>query len=409
MHRGRLLELDGIRGIACILVLLDHVIFSNLPSLPGIGRLTPWLIGGVDLFFVLSGFLIGGILIDNKLASNYFKVFWIRRAGRVWPVYYLLVLTFFAVLALKPYLSAPWLDRFLLRDTMPLWTYPLFLQNFAQASDNWFGGARWVASTWSLAIEEQFYLLAPPLVYLMTRRSITSLAVTCIVAALLFRALLSQMTGSWTAGYFLLPGRMDSLAFGLLGALAVRNASVLAWMQRTRRWLDAMAVLTVLFLTANGLQHAAAAVPREAAFVVENLDFTLRSALFAYVIVRVFVVPEASWYRRALSTPVLVFSGGISYALYMYHPAINGLLHGIAFADEPKLPDIQHYLVALAVIVVSVMLAWLSTRYVERPIRRWSQRASYKNESFPRDSPAHLVAAGSGAPLRASPGKRDAA
>ena len=206
MHRGRLLELDGIRGIACILVLLDHVIFSNLPSLPGIGRLTPWLIGGVDLFFVLSGFLIGGILIDNKLASNYFKGCWIRRAGRVWPVYYLLVLTFFAVLALKPYLSAPWLDRFLLRDTMPLWTYPLFLQNFAQASDNWFGGARWVASTWSLAIEEQFYLLAPPLVYLMTRRSVTSLAVTCIVAALLFRALLSQMTGSWTAGYFLLPG-----------------------------------------------------------------------------------------------------------------------------------------------------------------------------------------------------------
>lgn len=380
MQKPRLLELDGIRGIACILVLLDHIIFSNLSWMRGVGRLTPWLIGGVDLFFVLSGFLIGGILIDNKGASNYFRVFWIRRAGRIWPVYYLLMLTFFGVLFIKPYLGAPWLDHYLFRDMMPLWTYPLFVQNFAQASDNWSGGARWVGSTWSLAIEEQFYLLFPPLIYLMTKRSTASLAMCCIVAALLIRALLSQVTGSWTAGYFLLPGRMDSLAFGLLGALAVRTPSVLASIRQVRPALDAAAVLTVIFLTANGLEFLARIVPQEGSFLIQNLDFTFRSAVFAYAIVRVFLVPEQSLYRRILSTPILVFSGSISYALYMYHPAINGLLHGIVFSDEPKLPDIQHFLVALTVTAVSVVSAWLSTRYFEMPIRRMSHRVSYRHE-----------------------------
>lgn len=386
MQKPRLLELDGIRGIACILVLLDHIIFSGLPWVRGVGRLTPWLIGGVDLFFVLSGFLIGGILIDSKGSSNYFRVFWIRRAGRIWPVYYLLMLTFFGMVFIKPYLGMPWLDQYLFRDMMPLWTYPLFMQNFAQASDGWFGGARWVASTWSLAIEEQFYLIFPPLIYLMTKRHNASLAISCIVAALLFRALLSKVTGSWTAGYFLLPGRMDSLAFGLLGALAVRNSSVLARIRRIRPALDVAALLTVIFLTANGLNFLARIASKGESFLIENLDFTFRSAVFAYAIVRVSVMAERSLYRRILSTPILVFFGVISYALYMYHPAVNGLLFGIVFATEPALPDTQHFIIALVVIPVSVALAWLSTRYFELPIRRWSQRASYRNEPAPSNS-----------------------
>ena len=157
----RVSELDGVRGIACLLVIADHVIVSGLPHgiLPG--RIVPWLIGGVDLFFVLSGFLIGGILLDNRSATNYFRAFWIRRIARIWPVYYLLVFSFFAVVVARPMLPWPWLDRFLLKDAMPLWTYPTFLQNFAQGASGLDGGARWVASTWSLAIEEQFYLLLP--------------------------------------------------------------------------------------------------------------------------------------------------------------------------------------------------------------------------------------------------------
>ena len=380
MQAHRLRELDGIRGIACLMVLLDHIIVSGLPydKIPGLYRLGPWLIGGVDLFFVLSGFLIGGILLDNKGASNYFKVFWTRRIARIMPVYYLLMLSFFLMLAIKPYLGAPWLDQFLFKDMMPLWTYPLFVQNFAQSLDGGDGGARWVASTWSLAIEEQFYLMLPPLIYFISRRSVASFAAICIVIALFVRARLWQTTGSWFTGYFLLPGRMDALAFGLLATLAIRHAPTLAWLQRSRRMLDVLAVGLVLFLTSHALPDIAKLMPQTASFIIRSEDFSFRAALFAYAILRVFLVPEQSWYRRFLVRAPLVFTGIVSYSLYMYHPAINGLLFGMVFGDEPKIPDIPHFLVALVVIAVSFALAWLSTTYFEMPIRRWAHQVRYR-------------------------------
>ena len=380
MQKLRLPELDGLRGIACLMVMLDHVIVSSLPQdlMPGLYRLSTWLIGGVDLFFVLSGFLIGGILLDHKDSSNYFQVFWTRRIGRIFPVYYLLMLTFFCMIGIKTRLDAPWLDVFLFNNIMPLWTYLLFVQNFAQSLDGGDGGARWVASTWSLAIEEQFYLLLPPLIYVMRRRSVVALAAMCVIIALLVRAHLWQATGSWFTGYFLLPGRMDSLAFGLLGALAIRNAAAFAWLQRSRRILDLLALIVMAFLSTNALVAIGERTPEAISFLVRSSDFTLRAALFSYALLRIFLVSERSWYRRSLSFPTLIFIGTISYALYMYHQVVNGLLHGVFFADIPRITDFSHLLVALVVIVLSVILAWLSTNYYEHPFRRWSQRVVYR-------------------------------
>lgn len=372
-------ELDGLRGIACLAVVLDHCVTSVLPPglVPGLYRLSEWLIGGVDLFFVLSGFLIGGILLEHRGAANYFKVFWIRRIGRIMPVYYLLMASFFAVLLVEPWLGAPWLDVFLFRDTMPLWTYPLFVQNFAQAFHGGDGGARWVASTWSMAIEEQFYLLLPPLVYLLSRRKVTLLAIGCIVVALLVRASAWRLTGSWFTGYFLLPGRMDALMFGVLGALAVRRPGVMQLLQRHRRWLDGLALVTVAVLSTNLLAYLGGPGTSLLSFVVRSLDFSGKAALFCYLILRIFLVPVDARYRRVLASPLLVFAGTISYALYMYHPAVNGLLHGVAFADEPRITDLAHLAVAVAVIGISTMLAWISTTFYEMPIRRLAHRMRY--------------------------------
>ena len=383
-------ELDGLRGLACLMVVLDHCIVSAIPpgAVPGTTRLAEWLIGGVDLFFVLSGFLIGGILLDHKGAVNYFRVFWTRRVGRIMPVYYLLMLSFFLMLAIKPWLGLPWLDTFLFRDVMPPWTYPLFVQNFAQAIDGTDGGARWVASTWSLAIEEQFYLLLPPLVYLLPRRAVTALAATCIVVALLVRAYAWQASGSWFTGYFLLPGRMDALMFGVLGAVALRNPAALEWLGRHRRSLDGAALLAVAALSSNVLANAGSVLPSNLSFVVRSTDFTLKAALFFFMIMRIFLVDAGSVYRRLLSSWALVALGAISYPLYMYHPAINGLLHGMAFARAPEITDLRHGLVALAVIGVSIVLAWASTRFFELPIRRRAHRVRYQ------DAPASMAAAG---------------
>lgn len=385
-------ELDGLRGVACLAVVLDHCVISAIPPglVPGLYRLSEWLIGGVDLFFVLSGFLIGGILLDHRTSANYFRVFWIRRVSRIMPVYYLLMLSFFAMLLIKPWLGASWLDVFLFKDLMPLWTYPLFVQNFAQAFHGGDGGARWVASTWSLAIEEQFYLLLPPLVFLLGRSKVTVLAIVCIIVALLARALAWQATGSWFTGYFLLPGRMDALMFGVLGALAFRQPLAMQLLGRHRRALDGLALVVALLLSTNVLTYLGGPGPSLPSFVIRSLDFTLKAALFCYMILRIFLVPVASRYRRVLASPMLVACGTISYALYMYHPAINGLLHGMFFANEPRITDLSHLLVAIAVIGVSVILAWASTRFFEMPIRRMAHRVKYRASLADRPAAASV-------------------
>ena len=393
MQERRYLELDGLRGIACLAVVLDHCVTSALPPdfVPGLHRLSEWLIGGVDLFFVLSGFLIGGILLDHRTAANYFRVFWTRRVSRIMPVYYLLMLTFFAVLLVKPWLGAPWLDVFLFKDTMPLWTYPLFVQNFAQAFQGGDGGARWVASTWSLAIEEQFYLLLPPLVYVLSRRKVTVLAVVCIVAALGVRAFAFQRTGSVFAGYFLLPGRMDALMFGVLAALATRHSPTMRWLAH-RRWpLDGLALAAAAILSTNILNYLAGPGTSLLSFGIRSLDFTLKAAVFAYMILRIFLVPAQARYRRALASPVLVAAGTISYALYMYHPAINGLLHGMFFGTEPRITNLPQLAVALLVIGSSVALAWVSTTYFEMPIRRLAHRMKYREVADTSPAPTASV------------------
>ncbi len=371
-------ELDGIRGLACLIVLFDHLIVSSIPHelmrFPGAWRLTQWLVGGVDLFFVLSGFLIGGILLDHKRAANYFRVFWVRRIGRIMPVYYLLFASFCVVLLVRPWLDAPWLDQFLLDRPMPVWTYALFVQNFAQSLDGGDGGARWVASTWSLAIEEQFYLLLPLLVFALDRRKLLLVALACIPVAAMVRGYTWQATGLMFTGYFLLPGRMDGLMCGFLAALAVRHAPTLAFCKRCRVPLDIAALGVFAALNSSLIGGST----RSGSFVVMASDYTFRSVLFAYVILRVFLVPETSIYRRLLSARALVFFGVISYALYMYHPAINGLLFGIFYGRAPILASFGQAALTACVIAVSIGLAWLSTWYFEMPIRRMAGRVTYR-------------------------------
>src|SRR5258708_29267948 len=138
--KRHVVELDGTRGIACLLIITIHCFTGILPlevktSLPSyFGGLGLILAGGVDLFFVLSGFLIGGILLDNRTASNFFRVFWTRRAGRILPVYILLFITYGIGLAVRARFDIAWMDLFLLhRPLLPFWSYATFTQNNVMA------------------------------------------------------------------------------------------------------------------------------------------------------------------------------------------------------------------------------------------------------------------------------------
>jgi peptidoglycan/LPS O-acetylase OafA/YrhL len=196
-HSAHVPALDGLRGLAILAVLLHHTT-GNLGA-PG------WL--GVTLFFALSGYLITGILLDTKGAPGYFSSFYARRTLRIFPLYY-------ATLALLAVIGAPvaWSD----------WAY---LSNVQLARSGWPAAPTPTAHLWSLAIEEQFYLVWPFVVLLLSRARLRTLALGLVVGSLALRALVLAVGGTHAsvAAYVLTPMRADALAVGAWLAAAVRG------------------------------------------------------------------------------------------------------------------------------------------------------------------------------------------
>jgi len=161
---GRIPALDGLRGVAILLVLLWHGLFEMnansrvLSGLLALGKLS-W--SGVDLFFVLSGFLIGGILLDAKDSPHYFTTFYIRRAYRILPLYFAVIGVAYSIGHLST--DFGWLGADLATMKIPWASYPTFTQNLWMAYLGTYGSFT-LAATWSLAVEEQFYLTAPLLI-----------------------------------------------------------------------------------------------------------------------------------------------------------------------------------------------------------------------------------------------------
>src|SRR5208282_681844 len=181
----RIPELDGLRGLAIFLVILCHYIsLSDTTRLPFIlhrfaqGMAVGW--SGVDLFFVLSGFLIGGILLEARCSPQYFRTFYMRRVHRILPIYYLWILLF-AVIVCAALLGAPFPFEVTSRDLLQIPIQLAFLQDLK--FEPYAFVFIWFIVTWSLAVEEQFYLLAPPLIrYVSLRRLVYVLSAAVVFA-----------------------------------------------------------------------------------------------------------------------------------------------------------------------------------------------------------------------------------
>lgn len=281
-------QLDVLRGIAVLTVMGYHGLYLiphlHLNLVLGTGYL------GVDLFFVLSGFLITGILVRTKDSPNYFRNFYARRALRIWPVYYaLLLFTFIALPLIHPQSAA---DIF--AKSHPWESYPLFLQNFA-VNGNSFGT---LTATWSLAIEEQFYLVWPLIIFLAPPRLLKPIAIG---------ALLLSVATRWSVQYGLIPSiiiytntltRLDGLALGALLAL---------WIPQARKTTVRLVATIGLLLTtpialALGYLH-----PGHWSF------FAVVSACFACLLLLAIQIDALSKLR------FLRYTGKISYCLYLIH------------------------------------------------------------------------------------------
>jgi peptidoglycan/LPS O-acetylase OafA/YrhL len=364
----RVKELDGLRALAILLVVAWHYLGisggpdSVLWRIFAVGR------SGVDLFFVLSGYLITGILLTNVRSPNYFRTFYLRRAFRILPIYYLMV----AVYLVGRHLGAS--ATVLFGGALPWWSYLVGLQNIWMATEQTYG-AYWLAGTWSLAIEEQFYLLFPLVVYLVPLRALPKLLVAIMVLCPVGR-IISWQLGNEMAYYVLAPLRADILSVGAL----------IAWLQhsnsgsvRIRRIFNVAFWSSVCFFPIY-------------AWVIPNSDFKMaiwgHTYLVAFYGSIVFVVLD----RRGIPQLALLRSGiaaffaRISYALYLVHGCVLVLVF-LTVRSAPTVFTALGSALTFCAFLLSIMICAASYRLIEAPLIKLAHR-KFKFDRRPGATPA---------------------
>ena len=370
---GRIPELDGLRGLAIGSVLIWHYFMVPTVTAPGtplsyalvFGRLT-W--SGVDLFFVFSGFLIGGILLDARKASNYFQVFYTRRFFRIVPIYAAVLLTVPTFLFLAQRMRhGTWLTP----AHPPWYFFWTFTQNFWMVRAMDFGGNA-LGVTWSLAIEEQFYLTLPLIVRFFTGRKLWAWVLGGICMAPLARVAIRLIwPHNWIAGFVLMPCRADALLLGVLAAILIRDD---AWRDRIRSNNLFFAILMPILLI--GIGFLGWKSPAFTDSIMRTFGYTWL-ALF-YVSVLLFSVTRPNIFiSRALRFKWLGWLGGIAYGTYLLHQAILGFLFRYFWGHFPQITNALTFLTALAALALTLVAARLSWRYFESPLIRLGHRSSY--------------------------------
>jgi peptidoglycan/LPS O-acetylase OafA/YrhL len=372
---GRIPELDGLRGLAIGMILVHHYFFILVQATPAtplayllaVGRLS-W--SGVDLFFVLSGFLIGGILLDARLSSNYFRVFYTRRFFRIVPIYFICLAVAFALSSLA---NLGFAGRFawMSKDHSP-WLLQLFLlQNFWMAhATNW--GAFSLAVTWSLSIEEQFYLTLPALVRILNpQRLLPVLAVGIFAAPALRITFFALWPGHWLSWHVLMPCRADALLLGVLGALAIRSSASRDWLSRNRPLSSIL-----LFILLLGLVGLAWRVPDYRHLPMLSLGYTWLAAFYLSLLLYVLTYREC-WIARAMRWRWLGWLGTIAYAAYLFHEIVLGAFFSLIWSRPPQLSSLPEACVILLALAVTLILCRLSWVYFEKPLVQWGHRSHY--------------------------------
>ena len=305
----RIAPLDGLRGIAVLMVMYFHLLPEAVwPAQNWIKKAVQTGIGGgVDLFFVLSGFLITGILLETRGSPHYFRNFYVRRVLRIFPLYYGALLVVFGIL---PRLGLLGGDSFATVRSLEPWHW-LYLSNVA-----WFFHPSWLDSPqidlrhfWSLSIEEHFYLFWPLVVGFATPRQLRRICVAVFGASLALRLGWAMENNLFSLFVFLTPCRLDALAAG--GFLATLAHDEVDW----KKYLPAAKALFVL----AALLVAALFLRMQGHGAVRSVSIALVAVMLASGILVALHWPASSLGARLLSSRLLVFFGKYSYGLYVIH------------------------------------------------------------------------------------------
>ncbi|NBX83777.1 acyltransferase [bacterium] len=296
--------LDGVRGLAILLVIFFHStqipLIGILDKVWQVGAFAGWV--GVDIFFVLSGFLITDILLREKTSENYFLNFYAKRVLRIFPLYYLFLFFMFFVFHQRPAFG---------------FTYWTFLSNILVSRLGYFP-APMLDATWSLALEEQFYLIWPLVVYFCETRKMRLVCMGLFFTALFLRIFYFLNGANPLTNYVLLATRMDSLSAGAFLALTRSSGSTIPW----KRILAFTAVPAACVFLVD-VSHSAP--------WMQTVGFSLNAIMAMSLLGILLQGPPVGISKVFESLPLRVL-GKYSYGMYLLHVPV---IHWVFQAAEP--------------------------------------------------------------------------
>ncbi|MBH8576306.1 acyltransferase [Nostocaceae cyanobacterium CENA369] len=336
--------LDGLRGIATLMIVFFH--FNWQLFNPLLVKIAVFGQTGVDLFFVLSGFLITRILLNTKSHDNFFKNFYIRRLLRIFPLYYgFLIITYFI------------LPLFKIGDIPPLshqlWYY-LYMQNIPATFIGFSSSGP--GHFWSLAIEEHFYFFWPVLVYLLPTKRLIWAATGIILLSIVVRIVLINFD---IGVFFFTLCRFDALAIGALLAYFEYTNKLISY----RKYFLNIGVFSFVLLLISWLftggQHLD---------WLQVVKFTIIAVFYFCVVGYVAIQYPHNLISRIVGNRFFVFTGKISYGLYVFHPLIFTFIQN---------QNYNFYVTLLLSISFSYLTAYVSYVMYEKPFLKLKRYFEY--------------------------------
>lgn len=349
--------LDGLRALCFLSVFFFHCNISGFQ----IG----W--AGVSIFFTISGFLITEILIRARHSRTYFKSFYLRRSLRIFPIYYLYIFIATTIFLL-------------VKKQFPndFFYYIFYVPNFQWIFTNYVSDLQLaMAHIWSLAIEEQFYLLWPALVYFLPLRLLSSACFVCIIGAILFRSIFIYVDNCFYCRSILLPSQIDLLAFG--GLLACYKNSIvfnqwIKWLIKKALVIGGISIFLIIMLVGlketNNIVNGYGLMQYPEKYL--NNIFTGQIfffwGLFSVGVIKMCFENRTFFTRKILSHPIFISIGKRSYGLYLYHwPIILVVKHFVK----------NKSIVMLLSLTVTYFIAWLSYRFIEKYFNNLKRKFEY--------------------------------
>jgi peptidoglycan/LPS O-acetylase OafA/YrhL len=331
----RIQEIDGLRGIAVLSILVYHWVVQPLNWAPAWHNLR----FGVDLFFVVSGFLIGRILL--KTAQNFSEVlfFWVKRIFRIWPLYYLLLVAVLLIDGQKAF------------QGIPSWGFILFLYNFWEVSGHPLAFTK-LGTIWSLAIEEQFYFLGPFIFFWIPPKKIERIAAVWVCAVPLLR-LVSAVNGFHDLKFTFF--RLDGIFVGIyISILLASDNNILLLSTKNKK-------LQLATFLLSSVSIACLQIPS----IAELLGPTLVSISFGTLLTMILSQSYSNQSIHFFNSKILQYLGVRCYSIYLFHLFFMYITNGF----------IKNFLIGLIVqSLITILFAHIAWKYFEFPIMQFSKK-----------------------------------